>query len=284
VVDLKGYWVEIGWGDITTEGNEYASTARMWVKQQSFTSAVGQLLSVVYLEDIWERLSERKVTLGTPVYYRYVYDKTTVIYDILDYVLAVNSITLADLGDADDGIIDTLLPYLVINDYALTTNDVVYEDYRNFILRCLSMTACFLRMKSGMTAELVWPQATDTPDITYHSSESPYFRSFTYRPTETIPNTIDIFCNATYDADGSITDWDDYIMGQAVDGESFARDGSTPDFYLSPKTDNLTDANNLAEAILAKIKAKTIQGRIIRNNDCRLELYDYPAANDTRGS
>jgi hypothetical protein len=68
--NLKGYWVEIGYGYVTGAGNEYLgdgtnepAPARLWVKHQQTVSAAGKLWELLELEGMWALLRESLIRL-----------------------------------------------------------------------------------------------------------------------------------------------------------------------------------------------------------------------------
>jgi hypothetical protein len=98
VPDLRGYYVEIGYGDVTTTGNEYAATPRLWVRDQTWTSSEGLLISTLSLIDGFTHLGELPIELGTaPEYYK-LYNRDTTPYMIIDAALAGAGFTLGTWG------------------------------------------------------------------------------------------------------------------------------------------------------------------------------------------
>ena len=92
--NLKGYWVEIGYGYTTGAGNEYlgdgtneGAPPRLWVKHQQTISAGGKLWELLELEGMWSKLRETLIRLGNPPFYTISYTDDT-IYDIIGVILA----------------------------------------------------------------------------------------------------------------------------------------------------------------------------------------------------
>ena len=98
VPDLRGYYVEIGYGDVTSGGNEYSATPRLWVRSQDFTSSPQGLISTVNLADGFTLLSEMPVLIGTEPEYYQLYNRDTTPYMILDAILSGAGFTLNTWG------------------------------------------------------------------------------------------------------------------------------------------------------------------------------------------
>jgi hypothetical protein len=279
VPDLRGFHIDLGWGDVTEAGPEYADAPRLWVKGQNDFSMSGRLYTIVYCEDFWELLDEAESHLGSPPTYWQLYEKDTTVFDLISTMMVAEGVTLNLVGD--DTLIDTFMPRFEVNADS-------YEFYRSVIKRALDLTFCYIRLKAGMTAETVFPQETDTPDVIYYSNKPPFFKEWSGELKEVVPNTINVFGGATFDANLNIVlaedrhNWSTYVMGTQNDGDSVARYGSRVQSYKEPW---FTEENcgNLAASLLSRVLAKTYSGSLKRNNDCRIELYDYVQVYDGRG-
>jgi len=277
--NLLGYWTEIGYGDVTGEGNEYAATPRLWVKHQQHISAAGKLLVILELEGMWAKLRETKLRMGSPPYYIATTDAgdfgaAKTVYGILEYIIENEidpAMSLDALGE-DDGIINSLKPAFEVN------NAQPFEDAGQVIYRLMKMTKSFLRPQSGMAWKVKYPQDSDSNDLTYYSNQAPYFYQYTERKNLLIPNRIYIFANA-----GSDNLWTDIITGQADDTDSQNVYGVVPEIILAPEIDNQADADARATAILQRWRAEWVGGRLIIPHDCQMELYDRLGIVDVRG-
>jgi len=130
--DLRGYYVDIGWGMNTSDGLKYTGTAfapRLWVMRQQDVSgsAKGEqpgLFTVLELEGAKTAILDRQLfRLGNDPTYR---DETGLlagktIYEIIEYLIetALNaqvggSFTLEALGTQDDGQISTIIPFPIV--------------------------------------------------------------------------------------------------------------------------------------------------------------------------
>lgn len=279
--DIRGYWTEIGYGDITGGGNEYAATARLWVKHQQFISAGGKLLCILELEGMWAKLRETLLRIGSPPYYiaknvdgDFGGAKDT-IYNVIDYILT-NEVDPAMSLDAlaeDDSIISALQPSIEVN------STQPFEDASQVIYRLLKMTLSFLKPKSSLAWEVKYPQAADADDLTYYSNQSPKFYEYTERKNLLVPNRIYVFANA-----GSDGLWTNIITAQADDSDSQGDYGVVPDIELAPEITTQADADNRAQAVLQRWRAEWVGGKLTIPHDCRMELYDRLAVMDYRGS
>jgi len=288
IPDIRGYWTEIGYGDVTATGNEYAgdgvnggseSTPRLWVKHQQIVSAGGKLLTILELEGMWAKLRETLLRMGTAPFYEAktadgAFSAAKTPYDIIDYILS-NEIDPAMSLDAlaeDDGIMDTLEP-----DFEVNTNrrfqyagEVIYD--------LVKMTKSYLKPKAGLAWEVKYPQSSDPAATTYYNDAAPKFREFIERQSVAIPNRIYVFANA-----GTDGLWTDIVTGQADDTDSQGQYGVVSDIALAPELTTDAQANERAEAILAREQTEVIAGKLVINHDCQLELYDKVAVEDSRG-
>ena len=277
--DLTGYWTEIGYGDTTAVGNEYLSTARLWVKHHQEVSVAGKLITILELEGAWAKMRETKLRLGSPPYYIADSDlgnfgSTPTVYDIISYVLTncINpAMTLSALTE-DDGIIDTYIPRFTVND------GQPFEDAATVVYRLIKMTKSYLCSRASLTFKVKYPQSADVVNFYFYSNISPKFYEYSERRNLVVPNHLYLFCNA-----GSDNMWTSIITAEATDTGSVTKYGNTPDVAVAPEIDNQTDADNRAAAILARSIAEGNAGKLVIPHDCRIELYDRIAVGDDRG-
>ncbi len=284
VQDVRGYWAEIGYGDELEGGPDYRPTPRLWVKRQSWTSAPGNVTSTLYLEDGMLLLAERKVTLGTEgesnadgtprglPNYRYIYNESHTVREIVAGLLnGFDGLEFFLTGTADDGIINTLKPYLTINSQP-------HEDYWELISRLMAMTKCFLCPQTARTFALVYPQAGDAVNAVYYSWQAPFFYQYTESRALCIPDLIKTFANQS--SDGT---WGDYKLGVATDIESGSRYPQMVQIDQAASLRTPEAALARAEAILTSLKRDTAGAAFLIQHDCRLELYDRVQVQDKRG-
>jgi hypothetical protein len=164
IPDLRGYWVEPAWGDVTGAGNEGVAHPRLWVKNQNESSARRSLQVNLEMQGMWEVLDEIEWDIaGSAPFHEYAYDTATV-KTILVAAFARAGITLT--CTVDDGIIDTVAVYFYINGQARQGNK---DTLKSVIYRAINLTKCYIRMKPNMAAEVVYPQTTDAVDETYYT-------------------------------------------------------------------------------------------------------------------
>jgi len=271
-LDLRGYWVEIGYGDTTGGGNEYAATPRLWVKSQQLISLAGNLLMVLTLEGMWSKLSETLFRVGSPPFFTTTYTAETV-YAILSALLTEAGFTLNALGGVDDGIINSYTPNFTINDFQR------FESGAEILYRLIKMTYCYLRPLVSLEFKVVHPQAADAVDITYHNYKAPYFYEYAEYLNLVVPNVIYLFANAG--ADGL---WTGILAATATDTDSQGMYGDVPTIELAPEITGQSEADNRAAVILARLKNESMAGVLIVPHDCRVELYDRIQVKDSRGA
>lgn len=273
-VDLVGEYFEIGYGYTTGEGDEYSDTPGLWVKSQQFVSLPGMLICILQCEGMWALLRELRVLIaGSPPTFDVEYNKTHTIYELMELVFGSHaaSFILEALGAHDDGIINAFKPYLFIN-------RIPFENCAAILYNLIYMTKCYLRAKAGKTFQIVYPQAGDNVDESYYSDQAYYFYEYTEVMNLLVPNRINVFCNYEPTPENLIT-------GDAVDEAAIAayEGREILQCQLAADIDNQTDADNRASAIMTRLKAEQLAGRLLIPHDCRVELYDRVAVYDRRG-
>jgi len=278
IPELKGRWIEVGYGYETGAGKEYLgdgtnepAPSRLWVKHQQSISANGKLWELVELEDGWTILRETLIRVGTPPLYTASYTTDT-IYDILGYILGEidPTMTLNALVE-DDGIIDDLQPQFDINAQPFEYADAL-------IYRLLNMTASYLKPLDDLEWEIKYPQDTDSFDWSFFNYQAPYFYEYMERRNILVPNHIYVFGNAG--ADGL---WTSYLTGEAI-AQSEADDyADMVKVILAGSLTNQTDVDNRAASQLARARFEQTSGRMVAPNHSGVELYDRLAILDTRG-
>ena len=284
IPELRGQYVEIGYGDVTTAGNETAATPRLWVLKQHNTSAPGKCVTQLSLIDGWTLMAAFDAILGgTSPYYEKTWNKVhTPFYLINSYAFAAGFNSM--LTYPDDGLINTLLPYFMVNQQPI-------ENIQEVIYRLICLTKLYMRAKPGKNFELVYPQAGDAAVLTYQLGTPPLFQWYDEVSSESIPNRWSATCKATLNSDGSIAlkedgteDWTNKISGVATDDASIARLGKTISrHYTAADIDNQTDADNFAAAIKLRADAESLSASMLIPHDNRIELHDRLAVIDPRG-
>lgn len=280
VADLKGYWVEIGYGFYTTlPGNEYCGdgtnpgTPRLWVKAQQEISLEGRVIVILELEGMWAVLREIQLQLGDPPFYHEEYSTDT-IYDIINTILVIAGFTLDALGAEDDGIINTLTPQFDINGAPVFEG---YDDCASVIYRLLMMTKCYLRPEAGLAWKVIYPAAAGAVNQSYYSYQAHFFFEYMERRKVLVPNHVIVIANAGEDGT-----WSDAIIGEAQDSAEVAAYMDIPNIYTAAEITTQADANARALAILTRIKSELLGGRLLIPHDCSVEVYDKPQVFDSR--
>lgn len=275
-VDFTGQQFKIGYGHVTAASDEYSETADLWVKNQQFTSSPGQQVCLLYAEGMWMRLREQRVmagVTGSEPFYDNLFNATHTIYALIELVIEnAMSWTLTALGTQDDSIIDTFKPVFDIN-------QMPYESGASILYRLIWMTKCYLRAKAGTTFQVIYPQTSDTVNETYYSDQAHYFMEYTEKVNLLIPNSIAVMCNSGVDGL-----WSSIITGTAEDATEIAKYAEILQLFLAASITDQDDANARAAAILTRIKAETLAGRLVVPHDARVELYDKVSVVDVRGA
>lgn len=274
IVDLRGAWIEIGYGAYVGSTVEYADTPRLWVKSTQLTSREGDLFMVLHCEGMWSHMSETDiVTKGSPPTFDGQYEESYTIYDTLKDIFNSCGFTLNPLGGVDDGIIDTLCPMVWLNQSP-------FENPAEVIYRLICMTKCFARPLTDLEFELVFPQDTDDEDESYSYNAPHYFHEYAEILNLVIPNHIVVYANP-----GEDEQWTNIIIAEAYppeDDDSIERYKEVTKHHIAMDITNATDAENRASAILTRIMFEELSGRLIVPHDCRVELYDRVAIYDER--
>lgn len=300
--DLRGFWVEIGYGYIMPV-TEYSPASRLWVKSHMEFMAEGKKYVMLDLGGVWDVLRETlDLREGTPPYYMFTEDESggtyyasgLTVYYMIQYVLdSCNDdnydFFVAALGAEDDGIIDSFIPKFEVN----VMNQI--ESAIDIIVRLMEMTKCYLRPRAtGVAAniafQVVYPQDSDAADITYSDTTPPLFYEYLEKTNILIPNHIIVYANEGDPANP----WAEYILAEvpsitrnnSLDQEAQSMIDAYRDvieIQTAALIDNLTDAQNRADAIWTKRKAYQLAGRLVAKNDCRLEIYDRISVVSSKG-
>ncbi len=228
--DLTGYYVDLGWGHNTSSGVKWDSAVapRMWVMHQADVSggqklSQPQLVTQFIMAGVWGAvLNQQPVLLisspwsGIPKH-RYDEENTIfvltglTIYEVLKYLIEVGlslqtglDFTLDDLGTQDDGQINSVIPFPSDNTkLKRTINDGApsyYQTYGDLIISLMELTKCVLVPRAvddsgNLPFRIIYPQASDTVNETYYSSEvagHPFYEVENTR-LNMVPNHIQIF-------------------------------------------------------------------------------------------
>jgi len=286
IEDLTGYWVEIVYGDDTTNfggtGNEGLPTARMWVKAQNTVSFPGTLDTVLRLEGMGEYIAERLCLVDTTAPWHYAHYVGVGAYGVMWIVLDDAGINLTWGLDQDDGIIDTWKPDFKINETLLipTVEGAIstitsHETVNGVIKRLMATNYCYLRPRPGMEFSIRYPQETDPVDETYYSYQPYWFYKFTYRKSPVIPNKIFVYCDMDFET-GLFND--PLLIGFAEEESNY----EVVSINWGLDIRNQIDADNRANLLKSNARLRSEGGELLTPQDIRVELFDKVWIGDTR--
>ncbi|KKN70386.1 hypothetical protein LCGC14_0430810 [marine sediment metagenome] len=284
IPDLRGYYVDIGYGFDTTDhggsGLETSATARLWVEHQQYISEPGTLIVVLTLEGVWRRMMRKIIkSVGDAPDFTYKFEGLTY-YKILEFIIEDElGYELRALGQHDDGIIDTTVPEFEIN-------KTVFEYAGLIVERLMNHTKSYLRAEAGLIFRVRYPLVSASEEETkygdvilqYYSDQAFQFYVYDEKKSVLVPNHIIVYGNQNPDTG----DWDNIITAEAEDvGTNEQR---VTEIQQAGGLRSQGELQNLADAILLRYKAQQTAGRLVIPHDCRLELYDRILITNSRGT
>ena len=288
VPDLKGYYVEIEYGDNTVahggSGNESEATPRLWVEDQQYVSASGVLECHLNLEGMKRRMMRQQVlTLDgitvsdgltgdiNPDWYFMFIGQTY--YDILKYIIeVVMGWTLLPLGDQDDGIINTTVPEFEINFAVFEWAGIIVE-------RLMNQTKCYLRFKAGLEVEVRYPQDGDSVDESFYSDQQHNFYEYTEKDSVLSPNYIITYGNKEVEAEDP---WANIKVGSASDVGT--NEQTVKEIHQAVGLRTQGEIDNLAAAILGRYNSERTSGLLLTPHSAKTELFDRAEIINARGT
>jgi len=283
VPQMKGYWIEIGWGDTTGAGNEYVgdgtnepATPRLWVKHQQDVSIQGKVVTVLELEGMWAKARELPLRIGEPPYYQDEDGQYVAVtpYSVMVDVLDEMGMTLNTIVE-NDGIIDTYsIPIMKLNLEPFESHGVVLS-------RLIRMTKSYLKPLDDLEWEIKYPQSSDSVDASYYSYQAPYFYTYEERYNVALPNHILVMWGEG--DDGLWTALQASAPGEAKDQTEIDTLYDVVKLVTAGEITNIADANTRADALLTRVKQEVLGGKLLAPMDCRIELYDKIQIHDARG-
>ena len=271
IADLRGCYIEIGFGDTYSTVNYKQDYPRMWVKDQSEIDSPNGLYVELYLEGMIEYLKAQPADhVGTKPYFRHTYEYSTR-YEIIKAALEHAGFTLNALSE-NDGIVDTL-----INDFKVNAARV--ESLYDIIYAAISGTHSYLRFNNNLTVDVIYPQTDDAVDETYYSYQAPYSYYYKEKKAELEPNHFLVYGNQ------NLTDktWDNILTGEYEDTTSTARYTDVTQHLIAAGLDNTGDLTDRAEAYALRTKSEEGSAVLVIQHDSRVELLDKPQIISTRG-
>jgi len=270
-LSLQGYKAVISYGAVTSDGDEYSSTAPLWVVGQEFDSMEGRLVCVLQLWSIPDLLAEDRAR--TP----YLPDDTdtktvkTIIQDMFDGTMpafdACPNYTVT--FDSEDALIDVYIPKDSFRVYVNSTRMAAFR-------KLIDWTGCVVRYEDDGEIHIFVPTTTGTTyDYDYSLATGHTFFSEAYRNRLVIPNKIVV--ESEPDAASPFT-------GNAADSASYTALG----FYITQyeQTYLASDAQGtaVATAILLKYQINAERGKAVVPMNVGAELFDYVNVVDARQS
>jgi hypothetical protein len=284
VPDLRGCFVDIEIGDVTTAGNETEEYPRMWVYRQHLISSPDNTLiqlTLIGWADILSIEHARTNNTITNPSLTTIYNKSNTPYEIMAAILHADVSYVPfvlDALDVDDGIIDTFLPYFIIN-----PERGKYESKLPVLARLSYMTMCYMKPLADNHIKIVYPQDSDATDLTIYSDAVPWFYEFNEIKNENLPNSILVLADNT-GMDTTTYAWPAIKYCYADDTDSYARTGFYINgIYQAPTITDQTDGENRAAAILARMKSESLSQALVIPHHCGIELYDHLLIKDKRG-
>ena len=285
IPDLKGYWVEIGYGDYYSGTAYHSHVGRLWVKEQRIISAPGRLYTLLVLTGVWELFKEQPGLAGTAL--SGYTDAGATVWNGMAIFWIISEIAQG---------VEDVTGYVTVTQYEGTDFDqgmfyyypgaeidiIPWANASELIQKLLSWTKCFIRIREGFTLDVVYPKDTDVAVKTFYNNQVPKFIEYTDSDNVLVPNRIIVYYNQISDNPET---WPDPIpMAESLDTASIAAYMEVPKHFKVGIISSSSDAQIRADAILMKSKYQMVQGQLIMPHDASLELYDLIAISDTRGS
>lgn len=266
---LKGYKATISWGCVTPAGIEYSATAPLEMEICQLDSSPGRLYCSLYCLGEMSMLAEDKAdasflpTTETPKALIEGTLKGDGVGGLVPFDHCPAYSYEWDTG-YDDGLIDSFVPKESVR-VSIGTSRLA------FIRRVIDFTNDVIRYEDDEKFHILKPVLSgDSYDYEYELDGEHTFFTKTQMERLVIPNLVKV--------------WNDDYTSQETHGKDATSYGLRP-VVLPIKLQNLAsvaEANNLADAILAKLKmhAKTAEAIVPMN--CGQEIWDYIKITDTR--
>ncbi|GAG58971.1 unnamed protein product, partial [marine sediment metagenome] len=255
----------------------YDNTTRVWVFESASTVASGSAMTITSGTGVGDADADSTLERGSLPNYDIEFGGTQTIYTLIRLLLEEAGATLDALGDQDDSIIDTYMPFFTVNLPPLENITALIGD------RLIWMTKCYLRAEASKQFKVIYPQISDAVKETYYSDQVPYFKEYVEKRNLLIPNDIKVY----YKQDSATGVWDATALanpGSATDTDEITLYTTVRQIFLVPNITTQDDANLRAAAILQRYKAETLAGRLVLPyHDCSVELYDKVEVRDRRG-
>jgi hypothetical protein len=131
------------------------------------------------------------------------------------------------------------------------------------------MTKCCLRLRASQYFEVVYPQSTDTANLTFYDYQSPYFYEYRKRDAYTLPNHVVVFYNNNPEAD-----WENVLAVEDEDTDSSGIYGDVYEMVVAGEITSTTEAEQRASTVLHRLGMEVDAGSLVIPHHCQIELYD----------
>jgi len=266
--DLRGCEVVIGWGAVTSAGEEYCDSPPLRVVRQELVSGEGLLTCRLTCLGVPDQLAEDRAS-GS---YVPAADDTTVLQSLINSILAA-----------------TLVPYLHCDgiDYVWDDTDALATGYRPrdgfrvytngsrlaAVRRLLDFTCCVMRVEADGRLHFFEPTTGGAAfdHVFSLAAGSHAFLQKIGRQTLVIPNRIEVMTpeDAPVSYSGAATDASSYALLPKVQ-------------YQVAAVGSDTEAENVATAILSKYRLQAPAAKLTVPLAPDVQPFDYVKATDER--
>jgi len=266
--DLRGYQVVIGWGAVTSAGEEYVDSPPLTVIRQELLSEQGALTCRLLCIGLPDRLGEDRASEA------YAPDAadTTVLQSVINAVLTGSLSCYSHCAS---------VPYQWDSADALATGYKPRDGFRVYtngsrlaaLRKLLDFTACAMRVQADGKLHFFQPVTSgETYDHEFSlSAGSHAFLQKAGSRTLVVPNRIVV---------RTPEDWPGTYSGTATDAASFALMPATQ--YQTAAADSDTQAALIAESTLAKYCLQSPVARLTVPLAPQVQVLDYLKVTDAR--
>ena len=270
--DYRGWRADIGYGAITSNGEEYSTCAPLWVLNQEMYSSRGKLICMLTMAGIPDMLAEDRASCA---YMPPDTDSKTV-KDLVREILGDGGVTMLGcfdhcrryevVFDSEDSLMDSYCPgdgfRIYMNGSRLSA-----------LKRLLDHTSCVMRFGGDGKVHILEPVTGGTGyDYQYRLAGGHTFFSRSCQNTLVIPNYVVV---RSHPGDSP------QYSGYASDGESI---GAFREMRYQKYARLASDgqAASIAAAMLSRFQLGAWKGEARVPMNCGAELFDYVRISDER--